>query len=197
MLKRELGKEAGVIEIFLARQIQTLSESVNLDERLKFQAWQIPPVAAQLIELYPVETLEDFVLCFRRGTFGYYGTVYKLDASVLCDWMQKYLDEKYSIVENKAQEIKKSVDESNEVNYEAFKKRAPEIFAKDKNVENILNDADYIKRRIENPYKYYTVENLQIYATSQVHAEELVEQMIKSGELIREEETNEKNERRD
>ena len=189
MLKKELPPEdQDVLDTFLIIQLQNLSESVNIDPRLNLQAHQIPAIARQLIELFPVESLEDFVLCFRRGALGFYGSIFRIDAAVLTEWMGKHLDEKYQLIEAKTVAQKLQTTKDNEVNYEAFKARSEELFKKEDSrhkVATILNDADYVKRRFETPYKYYTVEGLQVYATSQLHAEELVEAMIKRGELER------------
>lgn len=180
-----LKKVEGVgekVEAFLAVQLVKLIESVNINSALSIQNYQIPTIAGQLVEMYPVESLEDFVLCFKRGSAGFYGTIYKLDASVLCEWMKAYLDEKYTFVEGKVKEEQAKGAEEQSVNYEEFKKRAGELFKKDK-ITN-FKENEYQKWRLEN-LKYYTVENLQIYATSQQHAEEIVQGMIERGELER------------
>jgi hypothetical protein len=169
------------VEAFLAVQLVKLIESVNINSALSIQNYQIPTIAGQLVEMYPVESLEDFVLCFKRGSAGFYGTIYKLDASVLCEWMKAYLDEKYTFVESKVKEEQAKGIEENQVNYDEFKKRAGEMFAKDKQTN--FKENEYQKMKLQNPYKYYTVFNLQIYATSQTHAEQLVQKMIDSGEL--------------
>ena len=101
--------------------------------------------------------------------------------------MKKYLTKNTKCVEANAANAKLRTAEDNEVNYEAFKKRAPEIFSKENTkakVANILNDADYVKRRFENPYKYYTVENSKSLQLPSTHEEELVERMIKTGEIV-------------
>jgi hypothetical protein len=168
------------IEAFIAAEILKLVSAVNINGQLTIQKYQIPVIAAQLVEMYPVESLEDFVLCFKRGGAGFYGTIYKLDASVLCEWMKAYLDEKYTFVEGKVKEDQTQHTEGNSVNYAAFKERSGELFQKDK-LNNFKENA-YQKWRLEN-LKYYQVENLQIYATSQEHAEQIVKGMIDRGEL--------------
>ena len=171
------------IEAFLAIQIVKLVEQCNINQNLTIQQYQIPVIAAQLIEKYPVESLEDFVLCFKRGGAGFYGTIYKLDASVLCEWMTAYLDEKYTFLESKVKEEQAKAAEENEVNYEEFKKRSDEVFKKEKQTN--YKENEYQKWKLDNQYKYFQVENLEIYATSQEHAERIVEDMISRGEIER------------
>lgn len=172
------------LEAFLSAQIHKLVEMVNINGHLSIQPYQIPVIAQQLITNYPVESIEDFVLCFKRGSAGFYGTIYKLDASVLTEWMKAYLDEKYTHVEAKVQHEKEVKTEESKINYEAFKERVEKDFIQPQKITNAKIN-EYQRQKLENPYKYYTVENLQIYATSQEHAEKLVQRMIEMGDLVR------------
>lgn len=185
MLRRLDGMDLK-LEAFLAAQIHNLVKMVNINAHLSIQPYQIPIIAAQLLENYPVESLEDFVLCFKRGAAGFYGTIYKLDASVLCEWMKAYLDEKYTHVEVKVEQEKQIKTEESKINYELFKERVEKDFIQPQKISN-AKDNEYQRMKLENPYKYYPVEGVEIYATSQQHAEQLVELMIQKGELIREE----------
>lgn len=138
------------LEMFLAAEIKKLSDMVNVNANLNIQQYQIPIIAQQLIENYPVESLEDFVLCFKRGSAGFYGTIYRLDAATLTDWMKEYLEEKYTFVEAKVKEEQSKHLEDNAVNYDEFKKRAPDIFAKEKSNQN---DNDFQIYKLNNPRK--------------------------------------------
>lgn len=183
MLKKLEGMDLK-LEAFLSAQIQKLVSMVNINGHLSIQPYQIPIIAAQLIENYPVESIEDFVLCFKRGAAGFYGTIYKLDASVLCEWMKAYLDEKYTYVEVKVEQEKQIKTEESKINYELFKERVEKDFIQPQTISN-EKENEYQRMRLANPYKYYPVEGVEIYATSQQHAEQLVEKMIQSGELVR------------
>lgn len=110
-------------ESFLARQLERLVESVNVDARLNMRPEQITMIAEDLVDTFPVESLEDFVLCFRRAIMGMYGVIYKIDMSVICTWMAEYLEEKYLYVEQVHQKAKDEGQKQDEINYDAFKKR--------------------------------------------------------------------------
>lgn len=170
-------------EIFLAVQIEELVGMVNINGNLNIQNYQIPIIAAQLIEKFPVESLEDFVLCFKRGGAGFYGTIYKLDASVLCEWMTAYLDEKYTFVEGKVKEEQQVHLEENSLNYDAFKDRVGDFLKVDKKTN--YKENEYQRWKLNNPYSWHTVDGLdqKVWATSQEHANDIVQRLIKAGEI--------------
>jgi len=137
------------LEIFLAAQIQKLTENVNIDQRLNIQAHQIPIIAGQLIELYPVESLEDFVLCFKRGATGFYGSIFRLDAAVLNEWMRAYLEEKYSAVETEKAKQKMEADAGHAINYEAYKERLAKQAAEPPPLPSNVKDNEYQRYKLE------------------------------------------------
>lgn len=170
------------IQGFVAIQIGKLASRVNIAPNLNIQAHQVRDIAEQLVELYPVESLEDFVLCFKRGGLGFYGTIYRLDASVLTDWMAKYLDEKYGLIESGYNKAKKEEAEQAPIDYEKFKERAAEFVESPKKHNNAAEN-DYQRRKLENPYRWYNIGGIEIYATSQQHAEQLAQGAIDRGEI--------------
>jgi polyhydroxyalkanoate synthesis regulator phasin len=169
------------LEMFLAIQIGKLINSVNIANNLNIQHAQIPIIAKQLIENYPIESLEDFVLCFKRGLATFYGTIYRLDAAVLNEWMKQYLDEKYTYVEAKVQEQQEQTVKANEVNYEKFKERVRDFVKEEKGTN--FKENEYQRMKLANPYRYYDIRGLKIYATSEEHAEKLVQRLIELGEV--------------
>lgn len=121
MLKKVV--DTPLLEMFVAVVITDMIDGVNIDQRLNIQGHQVPIIAAQLVEQYPAESLEDFVLCFRRGMTGFYGTIYNLDASVLNLWMKAYLEEKYCLIEADHAKSKKEEAELGKVDYKAYIER--------------------------------------------------------------------------
>lgn len=115
--------DTDLLEMFVAVLLTDLVDVVNIDQRLNIQGHQIPIIASQIIHQYPTESLEDFVLCFRRGSTGFYGTIYNLDASVLNNWMRAYLDEKYTLIEAEHAKVKKEEREAARIDYKAYIER--------------------------------------------------------------------------
>lgn len=62
---------------------------------------QVQFIADQLIQRYPNESIADFKLCFDRALTNAYGQIFRLDCIVVFEWMQKYMEEKYAILEDK------------------------------------------------------------------------------------------------
>ena len=122
MLKKVVDTQ--LLEMFVAVVLTDLIDSVNIDQRLNIQGHQVPIIAAQLVDQYPAESLEDFVLCFKRGATGFYGTIYNLDASVLNNWMRTYLEEKYCLIEAEHAKAKsQEADTLGKVDYKAYIER--------------------------------------------------------------------------
>jgi len=90
-LEREnLGSE---LKISLDLQLMRLAASMNLTRNITDE--QVGTIVLDLIELFPYETLEDFILVFKRIRQGYYGTDYnRLDGATIRGCMQKHLEEK-------------------------------------------------------------------------------------------------------
>lgn len=61
---------------------------------------QITFIAKNLVELYPSESIADFKICFNRGAIGAYGQIQRMDGITLREWMEKYLEEKYKVMED-------------------------------------------------------------------------------------------------
>lgn len=103
---RELMQEFGgsmvtnQIEFELLNLANLMSVGGNLNDA------QIQFIAAQLIDLYPTESLADFKICFQRGAMGTYGNIQRMDGITIREWMAKYLEEKYMILEDKLMQEK-------------------------------------------------------------------------------------------
>lgn len=89
--------EPGAVELTLDLHLTRLIESLNLKWNL--QTHQIKTIVEDLIDKYQYESLEDFILIFKRARQGEFGELYRLDSAVIFGWMERYLEEKYEAFE--------------------------------------------------------------------------------------------------
>lgn len=94
------------IEFELIKLANLISVGGNLNDS------QVVFIAQQLVKTFPKETLADFKLCFQRGAIGQYGEIFRMDGIVLRAWMEKYLEEKYQVIENKLRDEKDNMYET-------------------------------------------------------------------------------------
>lgn len=113
-LKHHVGHRS--VAIALDVQLTRLVGSLNLKWNVNDS--QIKDIVQDLIEEFPNESLEDFVLCFKNARKGKYGELMRLDSPIIFTWMRSYLDEKYQHVEEKwrlqKEEEKKPISQQGE-----------------------------------------------------------------------------------
>lgn len=171
---------------FIEFELIKLSRMVNVDARLNLQRHQVPLIAQSLYEDFKTESMQDIALCLRRGALGKYTEdkgIFRIDGAVISQWMGRYLEEKYACVEsNLAKEKTTPEKKTSEV------KNFLELYKAVVGDEPLRDDSnskenEIQRQKLANPYKYYNVRGLQIYATSQEHAEQLVQRLIELGEV--------------
>lgn len=103
VLHREVGKKEvkAALDVLLVRLVKSLNLKWNIEDD------QVKYIVQDLIDKYPNETIEDFMLVFRRARMGGFkdekgnSAIYRLDGSVIFGWMDIYLSEKYEALERK------------------------------------------------------------------------------------------------
>ncbi len=186
------------IQAFVAFELAMLATMVNVDERLNIQEHQLPILAQELVRMFPTESLADFHVCFRRGSMGLYDEkLLRIDGAVITQWMKKYLEEKYQVIENKLMAERdnpytvrvRKAEHENVINPERnllalFKAVVGDLKPE---AENNADENAYQRWKLEqfdqSPYKYFNVRGLSIMARSQEQAEEIVKEMIKNGDI--------------
>ncbi len=104
--------EPGDVERSIDIALTRLNESLNL--KWKLNSGQIQTLVNDLVDKYPHETIEDFILVFRKARQNEFGEIFRLDSAVIFGWMEYYLEEKYALwekqLENEKQEYYKPPD---------------------------------------------------------------------------------------
>lgn len=109
----ELRHHVGARNIAIALDVQLTRLVASLNLKWNVNDAQIKDIVQDLIEEFPHESLEDFVLCFKNARKGKYGELIRLDSPIIFTWMRSHLDEKYQHLEERwklqKQEEKKPV----------------------------------------------------------------------------------------
>lgn len=197
-LKRVVGNKivAQAIDIQLTRLVASMNLKWNLSDG------QIQQIVEDLMDKFPNETIEDFILIFKKARQNEFGEIYRLDSAVIFGWVEKYLDEKYQVIEGLLMKEKENP-------YERIKpvhdlpEDDPEYYWHDAWLENLsrqfktekignVNDPEWIKKHgqekplrksLTSGFAYFEVRGIKLMAGSQQHAEEIVQRMLELGEL--------------
>lgn len=97
----EVRKQTGFKAIAQALDIQLTKLVANLNLKWNLTDSQIGVIVEDLLYKYPNETIDDFVLLFRKIRHGEFGDLMRLDSAILFNCMEKYLEEKYAVIELK------------------------------------------------------------------------------------------------
>lgn len=117
---REVGR--GPIQQALEQEIIKLSSQMNITNNITSS--QVPLIAETLLDVYPTESLADFILCFKRIAIGYYGNTYhRLDSGVIVECFSRHLEEKCDYRERDNSNSKKAEQKYVDVDYKAFSNR--------------------------------------------------------------------------
>lgn len=177
------------IEFELIKLTQLISVGNNLSNV------QVEFIATQLVEMFPNESLADFKICFQRGCIGQYGEIFRMDGIVLRKWMEKYLEEKYAIIDEQWQKEKSGEyhepipPAEDGPGYREFLEWSKKL--KEEMKVPAMPDSYYRKYGQEKPvkssasagYKYFNVRGIEIMASTQEHAQDLLALMLKRGDL--------------
>lgn len=183
----------GPVVRFIEFELIKLSKLVSVGGNLN--SAQVEFIATQMVEFFPNESLADFKICFERGCMGQYGEIFRMDGIVLRKWMEQYLDEKYTIVEENLVKEKDNLYAPSEPPKETGKGYAEfqewaKTLQKQTSVRPIFEGDAKREGKEEAParqsatrgYAYFTVNEgkNQILASSQDHANELFEKYKKT-----------------
>jgi hypothetical protein len=90
---RVAGAKRSDVAMVLDLQLTRFCKSINISVPLT--DYQKTEVVLTMMERYPHETLNDFLLMFRNARLGLYGPIYnRIDITVISEYMTRYLDGK-------------------------------------------------------------------------------------------------------
>ena len=92
-----------IIDIHLTKLVANLNLGQNLKD------FQIKTIVEDLIDRYPNESIEDFIMVFKMARQNEFGTIYQLHSAVIFGWMEYYLDQKYQVLEAKLMKEKDEI----------------------------------------------------------------------------------------
>jgi hypothetical protein len=105
ILKANVGNKA----VSQALDVQLSKLVLHLNLKWNLSDFQVSQIVEDLLEKYPHESIEDFILVFKRARMGEFGELFRLDGAVIFGWMNIYLEEKYAVIENKLHSEKDTI----------------------------------------------------------------------------------------
>lgn len=195
---------AQTIDIALTKLARAINITNNLNDA------QIKTIVEDLMDRYKTESVEDFILVFKKARQGDFGTIYNLHSAVIFEWMEKYLDEKYQVLESKLKAEKNKPEpmfirlpdgvKHFEIvfaplfGFKLAKKYAAKLSLGGK--VPAMSERDIKKFGQKDPvqstktagYKWFNIRGIDVLASTEEHAKEQIKKAIESGELIEVEE---------
>lgn len=103
-----MGKE--YVLAFMTKLINELGRCIQNDWTVDDKIF----LAQSLMNEYWYIRMDDFIVAFKNGLRGKYGKVYgKLDFVTMCDWINKWFEERERYLEPKNNSFKESYDATN------------------------------------------------------------------------------------
>lgn len=94
VIKNTSSREVAMaLDIALTKLVAMVNVNQNLNDG------QIKIIVEDLLDKYPNESLEDFILCFKKARHGEFGIIYHVHSAIVFAWMDLYLDQKYQVIE--------------------------------------------------------------------------------------------------
>lgn len=96
-------QDKDLLRAHLAKLMLNIVKFLNLKESLNVE--QINEISLTIIEECKGLTLEDIAVCFHKAKKGYYGIIYRLDGSVILQWLEKYKEERRQKIAKEQQSL--------------------------------------------------------------------------------------------